>query len=70
MADITDRASQLEEQQRNRALAQQQARGHTNVPGALYCRECAVRIPPARRAFGGITRCIDCQAWSEQRARR
>ncbi|MEW5251610.1 TraR/DksA family transcriptional regulator [Microbulbifer discodermiae] len=68
--DALDRAAELEQQQRNHALEAQRARADFNRPSAADCSDCGAEIPPARRAFGGITRCVECQTLREKRNRR
>lgn len=65
MTDVFDRATELEEAQREAALDEaryrrDQERGR---PSAEECRICGARIPVARRwAVPGVQTCIDCQA--------
>ena len=66
MSDIFDRASVREDEDRTRALAAQRARGglhgKTAADSALFCRECAASMLPARRkALPGVQTCVDCQ---------
>lgn len=68
--DALDRAAELEQQQRNRALEAQRARADFNRPSAVDCMDCGAEIPPVRRAFGGVTCCIECQTLREERKRR
>lgn len=72
MTDVFDRATEIEEMQREDALAEQRRRtGHG--PAAFECEDCGVDIPEDRRqAAPGATRCIDCQRLREQidRSRR
>jgi len=66
--DQFDRATLLEEQQREIALAQVLARTQGAGESALYCIDCGVDIPEARRrAVPGCQRCVDCQAIFERR---
>jgi len=65
--DQFDRASQLEEQAREIALAQVLARTTPDIESAHFCIDCGVDIPEARRqAVPGCQRCIDCQTHHEQ----
>lgn len=60
MKDIIDRANELAEMERERALAKHQQ----NRAGcsATHCEDCDEPIPTARRKMvQGCTRCIDCQ---------
>lgn len=70
MTDIYDRATDLEEAQREDALQAQQrrAQGHGINAGKTVedsfraCRLCDAKIPMARRrAIPGVQTCIDCQ---------
>jgi len=71
MADIADRAHDLEELQRKVALnavqskpRQPQAR---DTNGRIICIDCGVVIPPLRlKHIPGVLRCIDCQQIHEQ----
>jgi len=68
--DQFDRATQLEEQQREAALAQVLHRAQNAGESALHCIDCGVDIPEARRqAVPGCQRCIDCQEDHERRKR-
>jgi len=68
--DQFDRATQLEEQQREIALAQVLARTRGAGESALHCIDCGVDIPEARRrAVPGCQRCVDCQEDFENRAK-
>jgi phage/conjugal plasmid C-4 type zinc finger TraR family protein len=65
--DDLDRASELEQKQRQMAL-NSQLNSHQNnvVISALACMECDAGIPQARReASQGCQYCIDCQGLSE-----
>lgn len=61
-------AQELADYERN------QARSIMPAPegkSATHCEDCGVRIPAARRkAVPGVQRCIDCQAWDEEREKR
>lgn len=67
-----DRAQALEQRQRDQALtaALARARARSNVPSLTHCEDCDDEIPEARRAFGGITRCVACQSTFEKGGRR
>lgn len=69
MTDIFDRASELEELQREHAIARQRSRKTTPCEAEHeYCADCAEEIEPGRRAaVPGCTRCIGCQRKAEQR---
>jgi len=67
--DQFDRATQLEEQAREIALAQVLARTQGAGASALTCIDCGVDIPEARRrAVPGCQRCVDCQEEVERKA--
>lgn len=69
MADIIDSASEVEELQRNAALAAH--RINRLAVSATLCSECDEVLPEARRiAYPGCTMCVDCQADAERRNRR
>lgn len=70
MPDDLDRAAALEQQQRQRALEAQRRRGGFDRPSLEKCEECGEAIPWARREIGGVTRCVECQAFAEKRERR
>lgn len=38
-------------------------------PSLKECLDCGIEIPEARRAVGGITRCVECQNEVEKRGR-
>lgn len=67
--DIIDSASEVEELQRNAALAAH--RINRLAVSAVTCSDCGDELPEARRiAYPGCTMCIDCQADAEKRNRR
>lgn len=64
--DISDRATQVEEVQRQDALQRQARRagldGKTVEDSATHCRVCEALIPVARRrAVPGVQTCVVCQ---------
>lgn len=66
MTDVFDRATELEEAQRQDALQAQARRagldGKTVEDSAKHCRVCEVLIPVARRrAVPGVQTCVTCQ---------
>lgn len=67
-----DRAQDLEQKQRDLAIAARltQARAQSAGPSLTHCEDCNREIPPARRALGGKTRCVPCQSTFEQGSRR
>ena len=67
--DIIDSASEVEELQRNAALAAH--RMSRDAVSAMRCSDCDEELPEARRiAYPGCTMCVDCQADAEKRNRR
>lgn len=69
MADIIDSAPEVEELQRNAALAAH--RINRLAVSAVRCKCCDEELPEARRiAYPGCTMCVDCQADAERRNRR
>lgn len=67
--DIIDSASEVEELQRNAALAAH--RMNRDAVSAVRCTCCDEELPQARRiAYPGCTMCVDCQADAERRNRR
>ncbi len=66
MTDITDRASEAEQEMRDDALSEQQRRsglcGKSFLDSARNCRVCDETLPLARRqAVPGVQSCIACQ---------
>lgn len=70
MTDWLDRAKEREELERELALSAQLARVDFSAPSLSDCHDCGEPIPEARRALGGVTRCVACQSVFEKRARR
>lgn len=70
MPDWVDRAVAREELELARALAAQLASNRPAGPSLDECAECGDEIPAARRALGGITRCVPCQSTFEKGHRR
>ncbi|MCS2167595.1 TraR/DksA family transcriptional regulator [Scandinavium manionii] len=65
MPDIIDSASEIEELQRNNALAAH--RLNRNAVSAEYCSECGEDIPkPRRAAVPGCQTCAECQERKER----
>lgn len=63
--DELDKAKQLEQKQRDAAIAAQL--GKDNGVGRQFCIDCEDEIPPARRAvYPSAKRCIDCQQEAEK----
>lgn len=64
VTDVFDRATELEEQQREAALdeARYRREREQSRPSAEECRVCGARIPKKRRlAVPGVQTCIHCQ---------
>ena len=60
MSDIADRASELEEAQRQNALDRQRRSMQSLADSAARCRDCGIAIPIRRRqAVPGCIRCTD-----------
>ncbi len=71
MTDQFDRATEIEEAQREDALQAQARRaglaGKTVADSAEVCQMCDEPIPEARRrAVPGVATCIDCQTMIEK----
>lgn len=67
--DIIDSASEVEELQRNAALAAH--RMNRLAVSAVRCSDCDEELLEARRiAYPGCTMCVSCQADAEKRKRR
>jgi DnaK suppressor protein len=70
--DDIDRAKQLEQWQRQRALDEQLARGRAqqtprSVDGVRVCLDCEAPIPAQRLAYlPGAVRCVQCQTLAER----
>lgn len=66
--DITDYASEREEQQLAEALARHQRAQAPAGAGSLECVDCGEPIPVKRReALPGCETCVDCQSVREAR---
>lgn len=66
--DAVDKAQQLEQAQRDKALAS--AKSAPKTKGRLTCEDCGIEIPLARRlANPSATRCIECQQRFERENR-
>ena len=62
MTKAIDRACDLEQMQRDHALAKQLGKSHAQAPSAFECESCGEQIPEARRiAALGCRYCITCQ---------
>lgn len=74
MTDVSDCATEREEQHRADALQAQARRsglaGKTMLDSAGECKVCDESIPAARRrAIPGVQTCVECQADLERAAR-
>ncbi|AZD52213.1 putative Zinc-finger containing protein [Pseudomonas chlororaphis subsp. aurantiaca] len=65
-----DRAQDLEQRQRDQAIAAQLAQARSTGPSLTHCEDCNREIPEARRALGGMIRCVPCQTTFEKGNRR
>lgn len=67
-----DRAQALEQRQRDQAINAQlaQARRESAGPSLTHCQDCNNKIPAARQALGGKTRCVLCQSFFEKGVQR
>jgi phage/conjugal plasmid C-4 type zinc finger TraR family protein len=68
--DQFDRASELEQVARDKAIAYHQAKMQ-HGESATDCADCGEPIPePRRLAVIGVKRCVDCQGILEERGLR
>ncbi|SEH99611.1 TraR/DksA C4-type zinc finger protein [Pseudomonas asplenii] len=61
-----DRAGDLEQWLRDREIAAALAATRASGPSLTHCTDCDNEIPEARRALGGVTRCVPCQSLFER----
>lgn len=67
-AEIIDQANELEELQREAAIARH--RINHNAVSATHCCDCGDEIPDLRRkAVAGCQRCAECQEEEEERGK-
>lgn len=67
--DIFDRSSELEQRQREEALARLKGKLPQGV-SLSHCIDCGGEIVKARQlALPGVTRCRDCQEFNERKSR-
>jgi phage/conjugal plasmid C-4 type zinc finger TraR family protein len=67
MTDVYDRAQEMEQRQREQALAAQAAASRPLGSSLEHCDDCGQTIPEKRRqAAVGCTRCIQCQTAYEK----
>lgn len=70
MTDIYDRATEIEELEREASIARVRAGAADGRVVTLTCLECGSSINPARvRAVPGVTTCIDCATELEHQAK-
>lgn len=75
MSDEADRAGELEERERTKALARffdeiAEADPQVSIDGVVVCLDCEDPLPAARlRAKPDAVRCIECQERFETRQR-
>ena len=68
MPEIIDQANELEELQREAAIAK--CRINHSAVSATHCRDCGEEIPERRRELvAGCLRCSDCQEEEELRGK-
>lgn len=65
-----DRAQALEQWLRDQEITAALASVRSTGPSLELCEECDREIPEARRALGGMTRCVPCQSTFEKGSRR
>lgn len=69
MPEIIDQANELEELQREAAIAK--CRINHAAVSATHCRDCRLTIPELRRKYvPGVTQCIDCAQYTESKSKR
>ncbi|MGT3071960.1 TraR/DksA family transcriptional regulator [Pseudomonas putida] len=56
-----DRAQAIEQRQRDQAITAVLDRARSSGPSLTHCEDCGGEIPEARRALGGMKRCVPCQ---------
>ena len=70
MADEFDRAAELEQLQRDTALANAKAASRAHLPSLTSCKDCDADIKPQRQALGGVDRCAECEGYHQQELRQ
>ncbi|WP_426111288.1 TraR/DksA family transcriptional regulator [Pseudomonas sp. DSP3-2-2] len=69
--DVFDRASEVEEANREAAIAAHLAQVPKPAGASALLCECGAAIPEGRRlALPGVLLCIDCQSFHEKLARK
>lgn len=66
--DDFDRAQDLEMASRNALIANQRLTIKTIT--LSHCQDCGEAIPEQRRAVKGVSRCIECQQYLEQKRKQ
>lgn len=66
MADFSDVATQISEEQLQQSLTN---RAQFTAHSYYECEDCGVEIPEQRRKIGGVTRCTECQTCFEAQSR-
>lgn len=61
MADVIDKAQQLQLQQVKRTPQ------NYKLPSLAECEECGNEIPPQRQKYGNVKLCIECATIIEKR---
>jgi len=61
-----DRAQDLEQRQRDQAITAALTHARSSGPSLTHCDDCGGEIPEARRALGGMSRCVPCQTLFER----
>lgn len=65
-----DRAQDMEQRERDQAITAVLGRARSSGPSLTHCDDCGGEIPEARRALGGMTRCVPCQSRFEKGGQR
>ncbi|BAP43928.1 prophage PSPPH06, DksA/TraR family C4-type zinc finger protein [Pseudomonas sp. StFLB209] len=61
-----DQAQAFDQHMRDLEIAAALAGPRPSGPSLTHCKDCDCEIPEARRALGGITRCVPCQTLTEK----
>lgn len=74
MPDLLDRASDREQQERERAIAnhvnRQKEKPDQDADGTRWCLSCGCEVPKQRVEKVDAVRCVDCQQFKEDLAKR
>lgn len=71
MADVFDRASELEDKERENSIqAKRNELVNIGKPAYSHCEDCGEEIAKERQLITGVTRCIECQEEQERAIRR